>query len=79
MFADLQLDQRLLKSVDKLGFETPTPVQLQAIPLALQGRDLLVNAATGSGKTAAFLLPVLDRMLTSPGRGTRSIHCRRRW
>ncbi len=75
MFADLQLDQRLLKSVDKLGFETPTPVQLQAIPLALQGRDLLVNAATGSGKTAAFLLPILQRMITEKGEraGTRAL------
>ncbi len=75
MFSELQLDQRLLKSVDKLGFETPTPVQLQAIPLALAGRDLLVNAATGSGKTAAFLLPILQRMITHPGpkQGTRAL------
>ena len=54
MFSDLLLDQRLLKSVDKMGFEQPTPVQEQAIPLAMAGRDLLVNAATGSGKTAAL-------------------------
>lgn len=75
MFTDLLLDQRLLKSVDKLGFEQPTPVQLQAIPLALAGKDLLVNAATGSGKTAAFLLPILQRMITSPGpkEGTRAL------
>lgn len=75
MFTDLLLDQRLLKSVDKLGFEQPTPVQLQAIPLAMAGRDLLVNAATGSGKTAAFLLPILQRMITSPGpkEGTRAL------
>ncbi|MDP1930357.1 MAG: DEAD/DEAH box helicase [Gammaproteobacteria bacterium] len=75
VFSELQLDQRLLKSVDKLGFETPTPVQLQAIPLALAGRDLLVNAATGSGKTAAFLLPILQRMITHPGpkEGTRAL------
>ncbi|OGT70919.1 MAG: RNA helicase [Gammaproteobacteria bacterium RIFCSPLOWO2_02_FULL_57_10] len=69
------LDQRLLKSVDKLGFEQPTPVQQQAIPLAMAGKDLLVNAATGSGKTAAFLLPILQRMITSPGpkEGTRAL------
>lgn len=75
MFTDLLLDQRLLKSVDKLGFEQPTPVQQQAIPLAMAGKDLLVNAATGSGKTAAFLLPILQRMITSPGpkEGTRAL------
>lgn len=75
MFSDLLLDQRLLKSVDKMGFEKPTPVQEQAIPLALEGKDLLVNAATGSGKTAAFLLPILQRMITQPGAkaGTRAL------
>lgn len=69
------LDQRLLKSIDKMGFEAPTPVQLQAIPLALAGKDLLVNAATGSGKTAAFLLPILERMISKPGAaaGTRAL------
>ena len=75
MFSDLSLDQRLLKSVDKMGFEQPTPVQEQAIPLAMAGRDLLVNAATGSGKTAAFLLPILQRMITDSGpkQGTRAL------
>lgn len=75
MFAELLLDQRLLKSVDKMGFETPTPVQQQAIPLALEGRDLLVSAATGSGKTAAFLLPILQGMIKNPPpkEGTRAL------
>ncbi len=75
MFSDLLLDQRLLKSVDKMGFEQPTPVQEQAIPLAMAGRDLLVNAATGSGKTAAFLLPILQRLITDAGpkQGTRAL------
>lgn len=75
MFAELLLDQRLLKSVDKMGFEQPTPVQQQAIPLALEGRDLLVSAATGSGKTAAFLLPILQGMIkkTGPAEGTRAL------
>ena len=70
VFADLHLDQRLLKAVDKMGFESPTPVQQQAIPLALQGRDLLVNAATGSGKTAAFLLPILQGLISAKGERT---------
>ncbi len=75
MFAELLLDQRLLKSVDKMGFEKPTPVQQQAIPLALEGRDLLVSAATGSGKTAAFLLPILQGMIKNPPpkEGTRAL------
>lgn len=75
MFAELLLDQRLLKSVDKMGFEQPTPVQQQAIPLALEGRDLLVSAATGSGKTAAFLLPILQGLINKPPpkEGTRAL------
>jgi len=75
VFAELLLDQRLLKSVDKMGFEKPTPVQQQAIPLALEGRDLLVSAATGSGKTAAFLLPILQGLIKNPPpkEGTRAL------
>ncbi|MGJ8689199.1 MAG: DEAD/DEAH box helicase [Gammaproteobacteria bacterium] len=75
MFSTLLLDQKLLKSVDKMGFEQPTPVQQQAIPLALEGRDLLVSAATGSGKTAAFLLPILQQMIhrPPPKEGTRAL------
>jgi superfamily II DNA/RNA helicase len=52
-----------LEAVDRSGFERPTPVQQKVIPLALAGRDLLVRAATGSGKTAAFLLPLMQRLL----------------
>ncbi len=62
-FSDLSLDEQLLSAVKALGFEQPTPVQLQAIPPALAGKDLLVSAETGSGKTAAFLLPTLHRLL----------------
>ncbi len=75
MFTDFSLDPSLLKAVDALGFTAPTPVQQQAIPLALEGKDLLVNAATGSGKTAAFLLPLLQGLLTrkGPKEGTRAL------
>ncbi|MDD5630942.1 MAG: DEAD/DEAH box helicase, partial [Methylococcales bacterium] len=74
-FSSLSLARPLLLAVRKLGFEQPTPVQQQAIPLALEHKDLLVSAETGSGKTAAFLLPTLHHLLTLPSRkfGTRSL------
>lgn len=72
-FSSFFLAEPLLQAVKKMGFEVPTPVQLQAIPFALENRDLLVSAETGSGKTAAFLLPALHHVLTHPSRkfGTR--------
>ncbi len=63
VFAQFALHERLLKAVAELNFTEPTPVQLAAIPPALEGRDLRVTAQTGSGKTAAFLLPLLNRLL----------------
>ncbi len=63
MFAQFALHERLLKAVAELKFTEPTPVQLTAIPPALEGRDLQVTAQTGSGKTAAFVLPLLNRLL----------------
>ncbi|KAK5584434.1 hypothetical protein RB653_006045 [Dictyostelium firmibasis] len=62
-FEELHLSRPLLKAVQKLGFNQPTPIQAKAIPLALNGKDILASASTGSGKTAAFLLPVLERLL----------------
>ena len=60
-----------MRGLERAGFETPTPVQAQVIPLAMDGLDLLVCAATGSGKTAAFLLPIMQRLLDVRGsRGT---------
>jgi ATP-dependent RNA helicase DeaD len=61
-FAALALDDALLASVAGLGYEEPTPVQRDTIPLLLEGRDLLGQAATGTGKTAAFALPMLHRL-----------------
>ena len=61
-FDSLGLSADLLKTVAEEGYHTPTPVQADAIPLVLQGRDLLAAAQTGTGKTAAFVLPILDRM-----------------
>ncbi|MGE4316682.1 DEAD/DEAH box helicase [Acinetobacter sp.] len=61
-FADFSLDESLTQALEGLGFTTPTPVQEQAIPAALEGKDLLVSSQTGSGKTAAFLLPTLNAL-----------------
>ena len=68
-FSALALDPKLLRGVDDLGFTHPTPIQAEAIPPALEGRDLLACAATGSGKTAAFVLPILHKLMDRP-RGT---------
>ena len=61
-FADMDLRQELLSALSGLGYEEPTPIQREAIPAILAGRDLLGQAATGTGKTAAFALPLLQRM-----------------
>ena len=61
-FATLGLDDAIVASVTSLGYEEPTPVQSETIPLLLEGRDLLAQAATGTGKTAAFALPMLHRI-----------------
>lgn len=64
-FGDLHLSRPLLRAVEALGWDVPTPIQAAAIPPALAGRDVLGSASTGSGKTAAFMLPVLERLLRS--------------
>lgn len=61
-FAALGLDVRLVEALTSLGYEEPTPIQLQAIPPLIEGRDLIGQAATGTGKTAAFALPLLQRL-----------------
>ena len=68
-FADLQLGERLLAVLGELGYEEPTAIQRAAIPPLLEGRDLLGQAATGTGKTAAFALPLLQRMNTDEREG----------
>src|SRR3569623_1119045 len=65
-FSELGLDPLILKSVLAAGYENATPFHMQAIPAALSGRVLLVSSHTGSGKTAAFLLPSIQRMLAEP-------------
>lgn len=65
-FIDLGLSQPLLKAVAEQGYETPTPIQMQAIPVILQGRDVLAGAQTGTGKTAGFTLPLLQLLSQQP-------------
>src|SRR3989442_15566246 len=62
-FSSFNLHPELLRAVDALGFIVPTPIQKDAIPPACRGRDVLACAMTGSGKTAAFLLPILQRLI----------------
>jgi len=71
-FSSLGLDSSLLDNLAQLGYVEPTPVQREAIPAALAGGDLLVSSQTGSGKTAAFVLPGLQRLRTAPSRAGRS-------
>jgi ATP-dependent RNA helicase RhlE len=70
-FTSFNLHTDLLRGLDALGFTVPTPIQKEAIPPAQQGRDVLACAMTGSGKTAAFLLPILQRLIGRPGGVTR--------
>lgn len=67
-FAALRLNRQLLRAMDTLGFHKPTPIQARTIPLALAGKDLVAGAVTGSGKTAAFLIPILERLSYRPKR-----------
>jgi len=67
VFAQLNLSRPLLRGVASIGFVTPTPIQSRVIPVALCGRDVCASAQTGSGKTAAFLLPILERILQRGG------------
>ena len=70
-FRALGLNDTLLRAVDAMGWEEPTPIQEQSIPLALQGRDIVGASQTGSGKTAAFVLPILQLM--RPGEGVKAL------
>jgi ATP-dependent RNA helicase RhlE len=68
-FESLNLCQPLLEALDEIGYHTPTPIQEQAIPLLIEGNDMLGCAQTGTGKTAAFSLPILDAMAEDPWSG----------
>ncbi len=66
-FASLGLSEALVRAVTAHGYTTPTPIQMQAIPAVLAGGDLLAGAQTGTGKTAGFVLPMLQRLSTQRG------------
>src|SRR5687767_13297253 len=72
-FGALKLHQSLLAGIRDLGFTRPTPIQSDAVPPALAGQDVLACAMTGSGKTAAFLLPILHRLVDKPRGTTRAL------
>lgn len=74
-FTDFTLNEALQKAIRGMGYDEPTPIQVEAIPPALQGRDIVGGAQTGTGKTLAFLLPALERLLQDhrPARGPRAV------
>jgi len=73
LFKDLQLTAPVLQALETEGYHTPTPIQFKAIPFVLAGRDVLACAQTGTGKTAAFTIPLLQRMAADTGNGHRAV------
>lgn len=73
-FSDLGLSKAILDAVEKQGYSTPSPIQAQAIPPILKGRDVMAAAQTGTGKTAGFTLPILEKLANGPR--VKSNHCR---
>lgn len=69
-FAELKLEEKLLEAISYMGFETATPIQEQVIPVILENRDLIACAQTGTGKTGAFVLPILDKLIGKKDSGT---------
>ncbi len=65
-FTEFGFDDRLIEGIEASGYENATPVQEQVIPLILEGKDIIASAQTGTGKTAAFLLPLINKIITSP-------------
>src|ERR1051325_8813511 len=72
-FSQFKLHPHLLHGLKDLGFQRPTPIQADAIPPAVEGRDVLACAMTGSGKTIAFLLPILNQLIGKPRGTTRAL------
>src|SRR6188472_1127635 len=72
-FSQFKLHPDLVRGLKDLGFQRPTPIQADAIPPGMDGRDVLACAMTGSGKTAAFLLPILHKLIGRPRGTTRAL------
>ncbi len=72
-FNQFNLDARLMKGITRAGYSTPTPIQVAAIPPAMAGHDLIGTAQTGTGKTAAFVLPILHKLLSGPRHRTQAL------
>ena len=72
-FQNLSLNESILRAVAEEGYDNPTPIQEAAIPLALEGADILATAQTGTGKTAAFSLPILQHLADEPIKGNRPV------
>lgn len=65
-FSDLGLNSLICSALEKKGYTKPTPIQAQAIPIVLKGNDVMASAQTGTGKTAGFTLPIIQRLLDQP-------------
>ena len=65
-FTDFGFDERLIEGIEASGYNEATPVQEQVIPLVLAGKDVIASAQTGTGKTAAFLLPLINNIISTP-------------
>ena len=72
-FRDLGLSEEVLQGVQSMGYVDPTPIQLRSFPVVLSGRDLIASAQTGTGKTAAFILPILQKLGAPPARAPRAL------
>ncbi len=72
-FKELGLHDDVINAIGYMGFENATPIQEQAIPQIMQGKDLIACAQTGTGKTAAFILPIIDKLVTQPHKGTNTL------
>ncbi|MEX2564904.1 MAG: DEAD/DEAH box helicase [Cyclobacteriaceae bacterium] len=72
-FSEFNFETNLQEGLDAMGFEKPTPIQEQAIPIIMAGKDIIATAQTGTGKTAAFILPLLNRITKHPGNGVKAL------
>ena len=78
-FQNLNISEVIIRALNEMGFEEPTPIQAESIPIAMSGSDMIGQAQTGTGKTAAYGIPVLEKILKAePSKDSRPSSCRRR-